>query len=95
MAITNNRYDCADNSRKEICNTILYALKPVFSAPLHRPFRPLGGRYVCLCYAGRYLPAAIWSNFSFVKTSVGYIITKLTDSTHALKPIRTFCLYEI
>ena len=61
---------------------ILSALKPTPSAPLHRPFQPLGSRYMCPCYARRYLLAPIINNFLFLKISTEYIITKLTDSTH-------------
>ena len=60
--------------------SILLALKPTPSASRHRPIRPLGGRYVCPCYARRFLLAPISNNFLFVKTSADYIITKLTDS---------------
>ena len=62
--------------------TILSALIPTPSAYLHRPFQPLGGRYMCPCYARRYLLAPIINNFWFVKISAEYIITKLTCSTH-------------
>ena len=39
------------------------ALKPTPLASWHRPFRQLGGRYVCPCYARRYLLAPISNNF--------------------------------
>ena len=61
---------------------ILLSLKPTASASQHRPIRPLGGRYVCPCYARRFFFAPIRNNFLFVKTSADYILTKLTDSTH-------------
>ena len=59
----------------------LLAVKPTPSAFRHRPIRTLGGRYVCPWYAQRFLLAPIRNNFLLVKTSAGYIITKLTDST--------------
>ena len=61
---------------------ILLALKPTPSSSRHRPIRPLGGRYVCPCYARRFLLAPISNNFLFVKASADYIITNLTDGTH-------------
>ena len=62
---------------------ILLASKATPSASRHRPIRPLGGRYVCPCYARRFLLAPIRNNFLLVKTSADYIITKLMDSKHA------------
>ena len=58
------------------------SLKPITSAPRNCPFRQLGVRYVCSCYARRYFPASICNNLLLVKTSADYIITKLTKSTH-------------
>ena len=73
ISIIYNEYNCANNSRKF---AIPAALKPTTSAYRHRPIPPLRGRYVCPCYARRYLPAAISNNFLFVKISVDYIITQ-------------------
>ena len=59
---------------------ILLALKPAPSASRHCPIGTLVGRYVCPCYARRYLFAPISNNLLFVKTSADYIITGLLDS---------------
>ena len=61
-----------------------FAILLAFKSPLasrHRTLRPLGGRYVCPCYARRFLLAPIGNSFLFLKLSADYIITKLTDST--------------
>ena len=56
------------------------ALKLTPSASRHHPFRPLGGSYLCPCYARKYLPATISNNLLFLKISTDYFITKLLDS---------------
>ena len=61
---------------------ILTVLKPTLLLSRHCPYRQLGGRYMCPCYARRYLLAPISNIFLFVKKSADYIITKLTDRTH-------------
>ena len=72
---------------------ILLALKSTLAASRHHPIRPLDGRYVCPCYARRFLLAPISNNFLLVKTSADYIITQLTNTTHV--NFSQFCRYEI